>query len=269
MTEYVFLMLPFAYRYSSKYLFLGNERSCNYYALDKYGNKCYPSFDQSSEWMLEINKMLGSFGNARVGSLVEPLDDLAILKILHRRYPKLAKYQYSCFPDESKKIENERWCCNCSKCARLYIMLKAIGVDPRNIGITKNMLEKDSKYLYSIFNKKSQTKVEVFFKPQTRVAQTAKAGVLNPSLSNKKGKKTLYDEIGVGRKEQLYAFYLAYKKGAKGKLIDEFKKMYIGLAKEKEDEWRKEFFSVHSSPTIPQNLKTKINSIFKEELGKG
>ena len=128
MTEYVFLMLPFAYRHGSKYLFLGNERSCNCYALDKYGNKCYPSFDQSSEWMLEINKMLGSFGNARVGSLVEPLDDLAILKILHKRYPKLAKYQYSCFPDESKNVENERWCCNCSKCARLFIMLKAIGV---------------------------------------------------------------------------------------------------------------------------------------------
>ena len=234
MAEYVFLMLPFAYNHGSKYLFLSNERSCNDYAVDKFGNKCYAVFDQSSEWTAEMNKMLSSIGSVKVSSLIEPIGDLAALKILHNRYPELAKYQYSCFPDESRHAENERWCCNCSKCARIYVMLTAIGINPKDVGFTKDMLGADSKHLYPIFGKK--------------------------------GKKTLYDELGTGKNEQIYAFYLAYKNGVKGKLIDEFRKMHLELAKEKEEEWRKEFFSAHDASSIPQELKRNIYSIYKEEL---
>ncbi len=234
MTEYVFLTIPFANKYSAKYIILGNERSCNDYVLDKYNNKCYPSFDQSADWMLKTNKMLGKFSNIRTVSLVGPLGDLAILKVLYERYPTIAKYQYSCFPDESAKIENERWCCNCSKCARLFIMFKAIGEDVKKIGFTKNMLEKESKNYYSIFAEKSNN--------------------------------TLYDDIGVGKSEQIYAFYLACKKGAKGWLIDEFKRKYMVLAKEKEEEWFKEFFGIHESRTMPRNINLKVKSIYKEVL---
>jgi hypothetical protein len=75
-----------------------------------------------------------------------------------------------------------------------------------------------------------------------------------------------YDVSGVGRDEQLLAFYLAHKNKVKGELIDEFKKTFLDEAKEREDELYKKFFSVHKSLTLPKKIKRKIISIFKEEL---
>ncbi len=45
-----------------------------------------------------------------------------------------------------------------------------------------------------------------------------------------------------------------------------FKRKYLKLAKENEDVWHKEFFSVHDSQTIPGKIKAEINSIYKEAL---
>ncbi|MDP2749940.1 MAG: hypothetical protein Q8O89_03860 [Nanoarchaeota archaeon] len=245
-TEYVMLAMPSAHYHNSKYIFLGNERSCNYYVLDKFGNRCYPAFDQSSEWNAEMNTFLAKFSKLKVASLIEPVGDLAILKILYKRYPELAKYQYSCFPDESKKVANARWCGHCTKCARLYIMLTALGIDPKVVGFTNNMLNGEARY-YSIFDEqKNESK----------------------DNSNKnQNKRMLYEEIGVGRNEQLFSFYLAYKNGATGKLINKFKEKYLDFAKEKEEEWRTEFFGIHESKMqVSKKLKTKIYSIYKEEL---
>jgi hypothetical protein len=236
LTEYAFLLIPFLYNFGAKYLFFGNEQSCNESYMSKSGYRCYPVFDQSIEWMREINKMLNIVlgKNVYVTSLVEPLHDMAIIKILHSRYPEFAKYQYSCFPDETTINNFKRWCCHCSKCARLYIIFKALGINTKKLGFRNNMLSRKHMEHYSIFSSGDN---------------------LNP-----------YDSSGVGRDEQLLAFLLATKNKVKGELIDEFKKRFKNDVESREDELIKKFFSIHKSVTIPRKLKTKVLSIYKEEL---
>jgi len=236
LTEYAFLLIPFLYNYGAKYLFFGNEQSCNQTYTSKDGYKCYPVFDQSVEWMQEINKILNiALGKKiHISSLVEPLHDMAIIKILHSRYPKFAKYQYSCFPDETAVNNFKRWCCNCSKCARLYIIFKALNINTKKLGFHNGMLSKNHMQFYSIFSSDKD---------------------LSP-----------YDSSGVGRDEQLLAFLLATKNKVKGELIDEFKKRFMKEVENREDELRKKFFSIHKSVTIPKKIKSKILPIYKEEL---
>jgi hypothetical protein len=236
LTEYAFLMIPYLYNYRSKYIFFGNEQSCNISFISDSGFKCYPVYDQSVEWMAEINKMMNIFLKNKfyVSSIVEPLHDLAIVRILYRRYPELAKYQYSCFPDETMINNFKRWCCHCSKCARLYIIFKALNINTKKVGFKNGMLTQNHKSYYSIFG-------------------------VNVNDCD-------YDVSGVGRDEQLLAFYLAHKNKVKGELIDEFKKRFLDEAKEREDELYKKFFSVHKSLTLPKKIKRKVISIFKEEL---
>ncbi len=102
-------------------------------------------------------------------------------------------------------------------------------------------------------NKKFPTKVEKrykslwdlisgFFKPQTRVVQTAKAGVLNPSLSNKKielDKDTIRkieseDKEILKEKERIEEDRLAgLKKERRKEQIQAFKDKFIGFFKKK------------------------------------
>ena len=87
----------------------------------------------------------------KVVSLIEPLYELAVVKILHNRYPDLGKYQMSCFPDENEYGKHHHWCGHCSKCARIYIFLKANGILPKRIGFKNDMLMLKYKHLYSLF----------------------------------------------------------------------------------------------------------------------
>ena len=236
LTEYAFLVIPYLYSYKSKYIFFGNEQSCNASFISDSGFRCYPVYDQSVEWMTEINKMINIIlkNKFHISSVVEPLHDLAIIKILYERYPEFAKYQYSCFPDETPINNYKRWCCFCSKCARLYIIFKALNINTKKIGFRNGMLSRNHKPYYSLFGVKFDD--------------------------------SAYDISGVGRDEQLLAFYLAYKNKVKGELIDDFKQKFLNEAKEREDELIKNFFSAHRSLTLPKKLKRKIIPIFKEEL---
>jgi len=236
LTEYAFILIPFLYNYGAEFLLFGNEKSCNETYMSKNGYKCYPVFDQSIIWMEEINKILNIIlgKQIHVSSLVEPIHDLAIIKILHNRYPEFAKYQYSCFPDETTVNSFKRWCCHCSKCARLYIIFKALSINTKKLGFRNGILSKKYMQHYSIFG------------------------------SNKDSSS--FDSSGVGRDEQLLAFLLAARNHVKGELIDEFKKRFMKEVEDREDELRKKFFSIHKSVTIPKKLKTQLLSIYKEEL---
>jgi len=236
LTEYAFLLIPFIHNYGAEHIFFGNEQSCNESYIGKNGYKCYPVFDQSVIWMQEINKLLNIVigKNVHVSSLVEPLHDMAIIKILHDRYPKFAKYQYSCFPDETSVNNFKRWCCHCSKCARLYIIFKALNINTKKLGFPNGMLSNKHMQHYSIFGQ-------------------------NQNMST-------YDSCGIGRDEQLLAFLLATRNKVKGELIDEFKKRFMKDVVSREDELIKKFFNVHKSITIPKKIKSKILPIYREEL---
>jgi len=236
LTQYAIMLLPIIWAKKARYLFFSNEQSCNEEFLDKEGFWCNPVYEQSVKWLEQMNDLFQILGmkNLEVGSLIEPLNDLAIVKILHHRYPKIAKYQASCSA-ETPEARFNRWCGNCSKCARLFIFFLANNIDPAKIGIPTNMLELKYKNKYALFE-------------------------------DGNNKDSAYDESRLGRDEQLLAFFLAYKNGKKGELIDLFKSLYLKEAEKREKELKEEYFGIHSTKTLPKELKDKLLNIYKEEL---
>lgn len=237
LTQYTLLLLPFLFGWRAKYLFWAHEQSCNDTLVDESGFIVNPVFEQSKNWLLITNSVMRALGcNSIFSSIIEPLYEIAIMKILHFRYPEIAKYQMSCFAEE-KPAETKRWCGICSKCARIYIFLRALGISPKRVGFNQDMLSEKKRHLYCLFNDKE-----------------------------KETKDSTYDQSGLGRDEQLLAFYLAYKKGVKGSLIRDFEKKYLREARRRERELRAKFFGIHSTSTIPLEIKTDLLKIYQEEL---
>jgi hypothetical protein len=241
LTEYALSLLPFMKKHSASYLVFGNEKSCSdsYYTQD--GFESNPVFDQSPYWMLRLNSMLAISTRNKCSSMsvVEPLHELAITRILHKRYAKFGKYQSSCFSDSEDGISC-RWCHNCSKCARMYIFLLALGINPKRVEFKKDMLGKECRALYTLFSSRASQDGDDRIKP--------------------------YDLTGLGKDEQLFAFYLAYKRGAQGYLIDEFKEHFLKTAVSREDELYSTFLKPHTSITMPEKIRKSVMSIYKEEL---
>lgn len=236
MNAYMTMLLPVAMHARARYIVFGNEQSLNDYFIDDEGLKVYPSYDQSSQWMQEQNRFLKGFTGDRmqVASLIEPLHNIAEVRILFERYPEIARYQMSCALMDAKGTK-ERWCYKCPMCARTFIYLTAAGVDPKAVSFNRNFLEKRYKNMYPLFNK---------------------------------GIKSLYEKPQAVRDEQLLAFYLSSRKGAKGYLMGYFKKNFLDEAKEREDELFKRFFGIHNSLSIQGKIKNMAASIYKEELNK-
>jgi hypothetical protein len=236
LTEYLIDLMPICNSLDARFVFFGNEYSCNDFYYNKEGMKCFPVYDQSTEWMLSMNRMMKKIDRRlNVMSLVEPLHEIAITKILHGRYGKHAKYQTSCFADK-KKGQDSRWCHYCSKCGRMYTFLKANNIDPRLVGFSKNLFERQFANYYTLFSNGNARDV------------------------------VPYDESGMGKDEQLFAFYLAYKNGARGYLINRFRKEHYHEARSREDEFHRKFFKVNKPLTITNGLRRKTLSIYREEL---
>lgn len=236
-TEFLFFCLPFAYSHHCKYILFGNENSCNKYYYSSEGVRCYPVYDQSSDWIRHLNGLVNIFtqGKVQVVSLVQPLSEMAVAKILYQRYPQLAKYQMSCHADDLN-AENNRWCCNCAKCATCFVFMRGFGFDPNKVGL-KDMFDLSYKHLFSLFNHHKD------------VAQG-------------------YYSLKMARDEQLLAFYLAVKNGATGELIDLFKKEFMEEAVAREEELMEEIFKLHPPENIPTHLWDKVKPILEEELKK-
>ncbi|MFX0026916.1 MAG: hypothetical protein ACFE8M_10950 [Candidatus Hermodarchaeota archaeon] len=235
-TEYALEFIPFAYTFKGKYIFFGNEQTTAASYMDKTNRwQIFPAYDQSHLWTLHINQITQAFSGRTVqtGSLIEPLMDMMIQYILVHRYPTLAKYQMSCFT-ENEFGKNYHWCHHCSVCAKMYLLCVGSGIDPKLIGLKNNMLEKDFKRYFTLFGGKS-------------------------SLT--------YANTDVARDEQLFAFYSAAKKGIKADLINYFKESELFQeAKNREDELFTKFCSIYDPISLPKELKSKVLSIYKEEL---
>jgi hypothetical protein len=234
LTEYALMSLPFNHYFKAKYVVFGNEASCSDKYTGKEGFSVSPVYDQTNKWTTEISKLLKILTKKITAmSLIEPIHELAVTKILHSRYPQYAKYQMSCFADINA-AKNSRWCHNCSKCARIYVFLLANKVDPKTVGFKESMLSKKKKEYFSLFSKKAGQRA--------------------------------YDLSGLGRDEQMYAFYLAYKNSAKGFLINLFKRKYLDESEKRERELHETYFGIHSTFTIPPKIRKKVLQIYREEL---
>jgi creatinine amidohydrolase/Fe(II)-dependent formamide hydrolase-like protein len=66
-------------------------------------------------------------------SVVRPLSELLVEKILVERYPELQRFQTSCHATHTEG-DRVRPCGRCEKCRRVVGMLMALGADPRRCG---------------------------------------------------------------------------------------------------------------------------------------
>ena len=234
MNSYAVMLLPVAINSGSRYIIFGNEQNFNDYFINDEGFKVYPSYEQSSEWMHEQNSALSGFTNNKVivNSFVEPIYNLAEVKVLFNRYPAIAKYQMSCSLLNTRK-RKERWCYNCPMCAKTFLYMAANNIDPKAASFSSNLFGKEYIGLYPLFSRP----------------------------------KRIYEKPLAVRDEQLFAFYLAYKNGAAGDLIDRFKSDFLDEAKSREDELHKKFFGVHEPKSMTSSVKGKVLHILNEELG--
>jgi hypothetical protein len=233
---YFLMFLPFQNYFKSKYMIFGNQQNMNQYFYDKEGFKCYASYDQSSEWVLEQSKIAALVTNnkVRILSLIEPLHNMAEVKILKQRYADLFKYQVSCTLDYGYG-RSSVWCHDCSKCAKFFMIYKALNIDVKEKGFKENMLSKEFLDLFPLF---------------------------------KGNDVQSYDKTKEARDEQLLAFYLAYKNKTTGYLIDKFKKEFLKEAVKREDELIKKYLIAHDPITMPLKIKNDVLSVYREELNK-
>jgi creatinine amidohydrolase/Fe(II)-dependent formamide hydrolase-like protein len=97
-------------------------------------------FDQSRYFDNVLSRYFMSKGWAVVQfSIVRPLSEMLILKILAERYPDLQKNQVSC---HAASIVNEHVypCGKCEKCRRIVGMLTALNVNPENCGYNEKQI---------------------------------------------------------------------------------------------------------------------------------
>ncbi len=234
-TEYALECIPLAYALQGKYILFGNEQTTSATYMDKYGWLVNPCWDQTHNWTVHIDQMTKMFSGRSVstGSLIEPLMDMMVQRILVHRYPDYAKYQMSCFT-ETEAGRDYRWCHQCAVCAKMFLLCKGGGVDPAQVGFKENMLDREHKNHFTLFGGSS-------------------------SLTY------LHSETAMD--EQLFAFYSAARKNAKGELVEDFKASDLyNEAKNREDELFKKFITVYEPISIPADLKDRVMSILKEEI---
>ncbi|MBN1157038.1 hypothetical protein JXA85_05445, partial [Candidatus Woesearchaeota archaeon] len=231
LTGFSFISLPLMHFYNARYFIPGNEQDMNFSYVNKDGVKTYPSYDQTTIWMKKQDSMINKMIGGKVISLIEPLTNPAIVKILNSRYPDFAKYEVSC--DCLDASDEKRWCHNCSKCARLSLLMLAFGFDIGNVGLKRKLLDKKHKKLYTLFDG---------------------------------NEVDCYEKSIESKEEQLLAFYMAYRNKTKGYLIDLFKERFLDTAKEKEDYLYKKFFKIYKSKTMTEKIEKKFISIYREEL---
>ncbi len=232
MTGFCFISLPMLHFYSADKILMGNQKDMDFPFVNKERIKTWPSTDQTSRATKEQHKMIQKMTNKQAGvySLIRPLTNIAITKILHHRYPAFAKYQVSC--DCLDASDETRWCHDCNKCARLSLFTHAAGKNPKKIGFKRNLLEKKHEKHYALFSGKAVDH---------------------------------YESSREARDQQLLAFLMALRLGVKGYLMDKFKKEYLEEAEHREKELRKKFFKVYPA-RLPKDCKDKVLSIYYEEL---
>lgn len=232
MLAYAIELLPFVYRHRARYLIFGNERNLNDYFIGSEGERIYPAYDQSSAYTKAENKEWRKLtsGKFQVISFLEPLYNLAEMKILYSRYPRLLQYLMSCAPQRGT---NERWCYNCPMCAKAFLYSSAVGGHPKQIAFNRDFFSQKYSEYYPLFAK---------------------------------NKLRHYERPPQVKQEQLLSFLLCYRQGLKGDLLDLFKKRYLAQALKQEKFLRKRFFGIHAAVNLPAVFKNRILSIYRQEL---
>ncbi len=139
---FLFGTLPVALKRGVGNVLIGNEYDTtvkgNYKGISHY----HGLYDQSKYFDNALTRYYSKKEwNIWQYSILRPLSELLILKILVKRYPDLQKYQVSCHAAHS---ENGKMlpCGVCEKCRRIIGMLMALDEDPKRCGYTEDQIKK-------------------------------------------------------------------------------------------------------------------------------
>ena len=134
---FLFGALPLLKKRGISRLIIGDEfdttLECTYHGIPHYNGLYDQSrfFDDAlSGFFLKKNWHVAQF------SILRPLSELLIEKMLVERYPDLQRYQTSCHATHTDK-ETVLPCGRCEKCRRIVGMLLGIGADPTRCGYTE------------------------------------------------------------------------------------------------------------------------------------
>ena len=81
-------------------------------------------------------------------SILRPLSEMLIEKVLAERYPEYQKHQLSCHAAHTRD-ERVYPCGKCEKCRRIVGMLTALDINPSHCGYTAEQIENSHPYLHS------------------------------------------------------------------------------------------------------------------------
>lgn len=138
---FLFGALPIARRRGLGRVIIGDEfdttEVSNFHGITHYNGL----FDQSRHFDEALSRYYSAKGwGLTQYSIVRPLSELLIEKILAERYPELLRLQVSC---HATHMEGEfvRPCGKCEKCRRIVGMLTALGHDPGACGYTSEQIK--------------------------------------------------------------------------------------------------------------------------------
>ena len=139
---FLFGTLPVAIKRGTGNILIGNEYDTtvkgNYQGITHY----HGLYDQSKYFDNALTRYYQKKGwNIKQYSILRPLSELLILKILVKRYPDLQKHQVSCHAAHSEGGKMLP-CGACEKCRRIIGMLMSLDEDPRRCGYTDDQIKK-------------------------------------------------------------------------------------------------------------------------------
>ncbi|NNK12116.1 MAG: hypothetical protein HKP08_12300 [Flavobacteriaceae bacterium] len=139
---FLFGTLPVAMKRSAGNILIGNEYDTTVKGNFKGITHYHGLYDQSKYFDNALTRYYKRKGwNFKQYSILRPLSELLILKVLVKRYPELQQQQVSCHAAHEK--EGRMYPCgSCEKCRRIIGMLTALDEDPRRCGYTDEQIAK-------------------------------------------------------------------------------------------------------------------------------
>jgi hypothetical protein len=139
------VLLPIAAQLNIGAIVSGNEKECN------AGIQLYSLSPEMARNLHSPGRCVNYY------SYLENLAKVSVLKELHQKYPHIGKYQYSCY-----SAIHQRWCLNCEKCFRNYLMFKIFDIDPRTVGMDEAKILQNLESNSRIAGKKTRHDKPIF-----------------------------------------------------------------------------------------------------------
>ncbi|MDH3352333.1 MAG: creatininase family protein, partial [Gammaproteobacteria bacterium] len=137
---FIFGVLPLVRRHGIGQVTIGNEFDSSS-RQSHSGITHYAAVYDQSRWFDEALTRYYQRKNWNVVqfSMIRPLSELLIEKVLTERYPRLQKLQMSCHAAHMEK-DAARPCGRCEKCRRVIAMLTALGADATQCGYSPSQI---------------------------------------------------------------------------------------------------------------------------------